>query len=145
MTKAKPYGETRVPFDKSISDIRKILLKAGVTDYRVTEGEHVERGRIFMIEFIWPAGGESTQDLPVQFDLEIEDDAVELRRQGRFLYWLIKSKVENVLAGFRSPLQEFIGEIVIAPGTTIQQRVESQLRSGQTVRTLKLLPTRGKR
>jgi len=144
MANSKPYDNTSVPFDKSVSSVKKMLAGAGVEDVRITEGQLPNRGRVFRLEFIWPAG-EKVPALPVQFELELWDDSREQerrenRRMGRFLYWLIKSKVENVAAGFRTPLQEFVGEIIVGGGMTLQQAVEAQIRNGQMWESVKLLP-----
>lgn len=142
----KPYNDTRVPFDRSLAGIQQMLTNAGVENIRITDGQVRNRCRVFRLEFIWPAQ-DGIPELPVQFELELwqdlgERERRENRRSGRFLYWLIKSKVENVKAGFRSPLQEFVGEIIVGGGTTLQQVVEAQIRSGEKLTNLELLPGR---
>ena len=127
---AKAYANTRVPFERSIGEVKRLLQRAGVEQIRETQGHHPRRGPLYVLEFVWP-----DPELPVRFELEVwapdgsQHNSKENRRAGRFLYWLIKSKLENISEGFRTPLQEFVGEIVT--GTeTVSQRVERQIVEG---------------
>lgn len=134
------YDTTSVSAAKSQDDIRKVLLKYGVTDNRFTEcwpsGVSVEfnwlrRGddkviRIRMVVSPDRKRMEATRkkygESKTQAALRREDQ--ERRRIYRLLYWRIKTKLEAVEHGIVEFEQEFLADIVLPGGPTVWEEIK---------------------
>ena len=133
--KKRAYSTTKVPVERSRSEVEKLLTDAGVRKMRATVDydEHA-----LLLEFVWP--GRNGLQLPVRVHFPLDADEKESRRKMRVALNWMKNRIEAILDGFRSPEEEFLGEIVTPRGNTVFEEIAPQIAKGTG--DLKLLPAR---
>lgn len=116
------YGEfTKVPFDRTVSEIQAMLRKRGAG--QIFYGEDGDR---FAIQF-------SLADRMIRFQLSLGDrpgkPASEQRRKqrARALMLVIKAKLESVDAEIETIEQAFLANVVMSDGLTVYERVSPQM------------------
>lgn len=109
------YGDyTKVPFDRTVSEIVTMLRKRGAG--QIFQGED---GDMFAIQF-------SLSDRMIRFRLSLSDGrpSKQRRRQrGRALLLVIKAKLESVDSGIETIEQAFLANVVMSDGKTVYERV----------------------
>jgi hypothetical protein len=116
------YGEyTKVPFDRTVSEIQSMLRKRGAG--QIFYGEDGDR---FAIQF-------SLADRMIRFQLSLSDTpgkpATEQRRKqrARALMMVIKAKLESVDAEIETIEEAFLANVVMSDGKTVYERVSEPM------------------
>lgn len=118
------YAETtKVPFDKTVSDIMTMLRKSGAMQV----GQMEEANRLTIIFTL--------NDRSVRFRVGWENSERSQRQRARALLLVIKAKLESIESGVETFEEAFLANIVMADGQTVHERVSGDLaleyKSGQ--------------
>ena len=118
------YAETtRVPFEKTVSDIITMLRKAGAAQV----GQMEEDGRLTILFGL--------ADRQIRFRVTWDDTVTSKKQRARALFLVIKAKLESVVSEVETFEQAFLANIVMHDGKTVHERVSSDMaleyRSGQ--------------
>lgn len=127
------YGkDTDVPFERSISEITGLVLRAGAGE--IAQAQNADR---FQIGFIM--GDRSVRfriPLPTVADAKeaagSRQDHARVREQmtrqrGRALLLVIKAKLESVESGVETFEQAFLANVVMANGETVHERISAPI------------------
>ncbi len=114
------YAEyTKVPFDRSISEIVTMLRKRGAG--QIFQGED---GDLFAIQF-------SLADRMMRFRVKLSEPNRKSQQfrnmRARSLGLVIKAKLESVDAGIETIEQAFLANVVMSDGRTVYERVAEPL------------------
>lgn len=125
------YAEhTRVPVERSKSEIEKTLLRYGADDFMY--GSSVARGGGIMFKY-------NERLIKIGVPLPDENEFVseqkykqEYRRRWRVLLLALKAKLELVDAGLVSFEDEFLAQTCLPDGTTIADTIQPQIQQAIT-------------
>lgn len=118
------YAEdTRIPVERSQTDVKAALKRAGATETAVFEAANRS-----MVAFRL---GEFTYRLTVPSKAEARDPDQEERRAWRLLILLVKAKLEAIREGATTVEREFMADMMVGPNETMADRVMPELRSAQ--------------
>ena len=115
-----PYAnKTKVPVDRSIAEVRRILLSHGVGEKDVII---VHAGDGDMIEFIY-------QGFRIRYFVACTEDPQEQRRRWRAIVLIVKAKFELMGVGFAPVEQVFLPEIVAHNGKLLGEMMGAKVRA----------------
>ena len=110
------YAETtKVPFEKTVSDIIAMLRKAGAAQV----GQMEEDGRLTILFGL--------ADRQIRFRVTWENTAASKKQRARALLLVIKAKLESVVSGVETFEQAFLANIVMHDGKTVHERVSGDM------------------
>jgi hypothetical protein len=120
MSKEPPYKDTEVAYERTMSEIQKMLLEYGCEAVQVTttkDGFVTVKFTIEVeIEGVRKGFGVSITP-PILLTRKTQGgrriEVKDTNRSARLLYWYIKSKLEAVSYGLVSAEQEFFSDIIV--------------------------------
>ncbi len=126
-----PYEDTSVSTGDSMSQLDKLLVKAGIAATRWTT-----RPGTVCFEFQPKEGGDGFRiEVPIRAG-DTERESEQNRRQAfRILFWYIKSKLEAVDVGLADWRREFLAYMITGPSSVFVDHVNEAAAKG-----LKVLP-----
>ena len=149
------YAEdTKVPFERSLSEIVSLVRKAGAKNIAQFEGDNYfaiqfeSADRLIRFKIPFPCLG----DMPTRdgrgASLSVKQRESKLdqsrRSRGRALLLVIKAKLESVESGIETFEQAFLANVVMSDGSTVYERVASPLaieyQTGRPAAATGLLP-----
>ena len=110
------YAETtKVPFEKTVSDIIAMLRKAGAAQV----GQMEEDSRLTILFGL--------ADRQIRFRVTWENTANSKKQRARALFLVIKAKLESVVSEVETFEQAFLANIVMGDGKTVHERVSGDM------------------
>lgn len=125
---------TKVPVDKTRSDIEQMMTKAGATHF----ASFLEPGKAMI--------GFRLKDRNIRFDLPLPAKISDQQRRSKWraLMLVIKAKVESFESGIETFEEAFLAHIVVGGtgGRTVYEEIKEPLALGYEGKDVPLLPAR---
>ncbi len=164
MTLTAAFGTTQVSFEKSMSEVERLLTGHGVRESRYTHvrparlparaGERGEetRGRV-VFEFVWRRGEDARGvriTVPYQPEVGTRGGKAGTTPEmaARALYWLLKAKFDSIQYGIEEFEVAFMPHLVTSLGSTFAEEphlITQAAQRPETIGQMLLPPPTGER